>query len=224
MPALKSKFRPKVSLLSFLLAISLVAVGFSHWHNSRKLHFVTSELLKLRSEAGYITVEDKSKFHALAIESGDPNIWKWRLFIPKGTKYKWNIAGENIPQSTPPAKPGVSSISNEQYWETDTNVLVTAHLKEIDSGDWILTVSSKIGNSKSQMGGVTLQIPADKMKWMRTVSSFENREIGTREIAIRDPHGPIILLQKRPCEKKPDGSFKPSTGTMPGYMIWLSEW
>ena len=223
MPESKSNFRPKVSLLSFLLTVSLVAVGVSHWHNARKLQSTMAELLKLRSEAGYITVDDKTKFHALAIESGDPNIWKWRLFIPKGTRYRWNIACENIPQSTPPAKPGVASVSNERYWETDTNVLVTAQLRETDNGDWNLTVSSTIGNSADQMGGASLKIPADKIKWMQTAGSIENKEIGRNETAVRDPRGPIVLLQKRPCEKQANGSYSPSAGTMPGYVIWLSE-
>ena len=223
MPESKSNFRPRISLLSFLLGISLVAVGISNWQNSQRLQSMTSELLKLRSEAGYLTVDDKTKFHALAVESGDPNIWKWRIFIPKGTRYQWNIACENIPQSTPPAKPGTSSVSNEPYWETDTNVLVTAQLKEADSGDWRLTVSSKIGDSRNQMGGATLKIPADQIKWIQTSGSNEIREIGSHKIAIRDTRGPIILLQKRPCEKTSNGRYSPSTGTMPGYEIWLSE-
>lgn len=224
MPESKTGFRPRISLLAFLLGISLVAVGVSHWQTSRQLQSLMPELRKLRSEAGYITVDDNTKFHALAIETGDPNIWKWRMFIPKGTKYQWNIACENIPQTTPPATAGTTGTSNETYWETDTNVLVTARLHENENGDWTLAISSTIGESADQMAGATLTIPAEKIQWMKTSHSTDGQIIGTNETAIRDPKGPIILLQRRPCQQQPDGSFRPSTGTMPGYMIWLTEW
>lgn len=146
------------------------------------------------------------------------------MFIPKGTKYQWNIACENIPQTTPPATAGITGISNETYWETDTNVLVTARLHENENGDWTLAISSTIGESADQMAGATLTIPAAKIQWMKTSHSTDGQIIGTNETAIRDPKGPIILLQRRPCQQQPDGSFRPATGTMPGYMIWFTEW
>jgi len=219
----KRRSRAKISLLSFLLVFSLVGVVFSHWHTSKKLHSLAQEVNKLRNEAGYISVEDESQLHAISLDTGEANTWKWRLFLPKGRRYKWNIACENIPASTPPAKPGVSSVSNEPYWESETNVLVTAKLREKSNGDWTMIVSSKIGDSNDQMGGSTLTIPAEKIRWLATEGSTEVRLLGSRGTVTRDPQGPIILLQRRPCEKQPNGGYQPSKGPMPGYVIWLSE-
>ena len=216
------KFRPQFSLLSFLLAASVVCLGISHWNTSEHLTSAEEQLRKFRDEQGCLSIDDKSKFHAIALDSGEPNTWRWRFFIPKGARYEWNIACEDIPQSSPPSRPGTMAVSNEPYWDIANEVLVTARLREVEDGNWMLSVTSKIGDSKNQMSGATLEIPSDKIEWMKTTSSTDGRVIGSRGTVVRDPNGPIILLQRRPCEKQPNGSYQPSKNEMPGYMIWLT--
>src|SRR5262245_6245067 len=146
-----SKLRPRFSLLSFLLASATICLGVSHWNTSRQLAAARLELRKLRDELGYLSIEDRTKFHAVALQSGEPNTWQWRLFLPKGTSYQWNMACEQIPQSSPPARAGITATSNEPYWETASEVLVTARLREADNGNWTLSVTSKIGDAIHQM-------------------------------------------------------------------------
>ena len=90
--------------------------------------------------------------------------------------------------------------------------------------NWTLSVTSKIGDSKYQMSGATLEIPRDKFQWMSAVSAFDGRVIGSNGTAVRETDGPIILLQRRACAKQPDGSYQPSVDPMPGFMVWLSKW
>lgn len=59
---------------------------------------------------------------------------------------------------------------------------------------------------------------------MTTVSSTDGRVIGSRGTAVEEADGPIILLQRRACEKQPDGSYQPSDKPMPEFMVWLSKW
>ena len=114
-------------------------------------------------------------------------------------------------------------MSNEPYWETDKEVLVTAKLRRIDDEYWQLSVESRIGNTKHQMHGASLRIPNDKLRWTSEISSVDGRVIGSRGTVVRDPKGPIILLQRRPCERQPDGTYQPSPNPMPGFMVWLQE-
>jgi hypothetical protein len=220
----RSLFRVQFSLLGFLVATLVVCLAISHWNTSRQLTAAQSELRQLRDELGYISIDDRSKFHAVALDTGEPNTWQWRLFIPKGAKYQWNLACQDIPQRSPPAKAGMTGVSNEPYWERDNEVLVTARLREVDHGNWTLSVSSKIGDSRSQMSGATLKIPAERIEWMQSVPSTDGQVIGSEGTDVRDPSGPIILLQRRACEKQAGGSYSPSAGPMPGFMIWLSPW
>ena len=218
------KIRPRISLLTFLLLATVLCLSISHWITSRELSSAQKELRILRDEQGHLSVEDETKFHAVAIDSDEPNTWRWRLFLPKGARYQWNIACDEIPQNSPPMHAGVVGVSNEPYWETGNIVLVTARLRPVDDGNWVLNVSSKIGDSKNQMSGTSLTIPSEKIEWMTSISSTDGRVIGSRGTEIVDPNGPIILLQRRPCEKQPDESYRPSKNTMPGFMVWLSKW
>jgi len=219
-----SKFRVRFSLLTLLLASATICLAVSHWHTSRQLATARAQLRQLRDELGYVSIEDKSKFHAVALESGEPNTWQWRLFVPKGVRYQWKIACEDIPQDSPPSRAGVTAGSNEPYWDADNEVLVTARLREADEGNWTLSVTSKIGDSKHQMSGATLKIPREKIEWMSTVSATDGRVIGSHGTDVRAADGPIILLQRRACEKQPNGSYQPSAGPRPGFMVWLSKW
>ncbi len=213
------------SLRSLLVAILVICVSITLWQTSRRLADSQSELRQLRDEVGYLSVKDRTKLHAVALDTGEANTWRWRMFIPKGHRYQWKIACKDIPLDSPPqSDQGTSTISNEPYWESDNEVLVTARLQQDKDESWTLSVSSKIGDSQNQMGGATLRIPQDQIDWMLTVPATDGQVIGTRGTDIRDPEGPIILLQRRPCEKLPDGSYRPSKGPMPGFMIWLSKW
>lgn len=219
-----TKLRPRFSLLTFLLSVTCICLALSHWQTSRQLATARRELRQLRDQAGHLTIEDRTKFHAVALDAGEANTWQWRLFLPKGARYSWNLACEDIPRHSPPTRAAVSAFSNEPYWETDNEVLVTARLRETDDGSWTLSVSSRIGDSKHQMSGASLVIPPAKIKWMSTVSTTDRRVLGSRGTAVADPEGPIILLQRRAGKKQPDGSYGPSDEPAPGFMIWLSKW
>src|SRR5262245_57492572 len=84
-----SKLRLRFSLLSFLLGSATICLAVSHWHASRQLATARVELRKLRDELGYLSIDDRAKFHAVAFETGQPNTWQWRLFLPNGARYQW---------------------------------------------------------------------------------------------------------------------------------------
>ncbi|MBI2826737.1 MAG: hypothetical protein HYX69_18855 [Planctomycetia bacterium] len=217
-PRGRFRFTLKTLLLFFIGIALVVGAGVNTW----RLRTAERELNKLRNEAGYLSVSDRTKVHVIALEVDDPRTWKWRMFVPKGHKYQWRLAQGSIPLDSAPTH-GITGISNEPYWDSDGEVLITAKLSEADDGDWRLSVSSKRGDSKDQMGGATLTIPRDDLQWMSTVPATDGRVLGGSGAVAVDPAGPIVLLQRRACEKQPDGSYKPSTNPMPGFMLWLEE-
>lgn len=229
------KRRIQFSLLSAAALMTIIALVISHWRTSYELAAAHSEIAavyaqnrQLREELGHfvgkLSVEDKTKFHAVALETDEPNTWRWRLFVPKGARYRWCIAADEIPRNYPPSTQGaMTGVSNSTYWEKDNEVLVTARLRENDDGTWTLSVDSHIGDSKNQMAGASLNIPAEKMAWMNVGPGTDGQVIGSPGTTVLDPRGPIILLQKRPLERQPDGNYQPSEGPMPGYMIWLES-
>jgi hypothetical protein len=100
-------------------------------------------------------------------------------------------------------------------------VLVTATLRRQDETHWRLSVESRIGDSKNQMSGGSLKIPDEKLAWNTPGASTDGRVTGNSGTKLFEPRSPIILLQRRPVARQPDGTYAPSPDPMPGFMIWL---
>jgi hypothetical protein len=221
-----AEFKPssaKYSLRTLLVVVAMACFAIGSYVIGTRLSEAERELRTLRNETGNLTVDDRSKVHVIALDSDEQNSWRWRMFVPKGRKYSLNISAESIPKDDVPPQAQMAGYSNEPYWERENEVLVTAKLRQLDDGNWRLSVSPRIGDSKNQMAGAALQIPKEKLQWMTEVSATDGRVAGSNGVKIFKASEPIILLQRRPCERQPDGSYQPSPNPMPGFMIWLKE-
>ena len=133
------------SLRALLVAIVIICAVIGYIVLGRDLYQTRQELRTLRAETGHLSIDDRSQLHAIAVEVAEPKTWRWRLFIPKGHQYSWNIACEDIPKDEPPSGPSITGMSNEPYWERDNEVLVTAKLRPVSDDEWLLSVESRIG-------------------------------------------------------------------------------
>jgi hypothetical protein len=212
----------RFSLQTLLLVFAIICLAVPLILQSLKLRDARVELRQLRDQLGYLTVDDRSQVHIIAVDMNEPDTWRWRMFLPQGARYTWCLGYGDIPAKGVP-KPKISSTSNEPYSETETEIVVTAKLRQMDDGNWSLSVSSSIGGQRAQMGGARVTIPAEEMRRFREVSSYEGLTRGKRGTEKLDPKGPIDLLQWRTTERQPDGSHQPSVNPMPGYMIWLEK-
>lgn len=170
------------------------------------------------------------KIWADLLESDDENTWRWRLYLPKGNRYGWNVAYDDIPRYEPPAKHTshiVSAYSNEPYDETNNVVLVVAKLRKQENGNWRLSVNSRIdsedGEPRWQMSGTSIEIPADKLKWWESKASTDGTTLGDHGNVLVDAKDRIILLQRRPTQRHLDGNYGPADGPAPGFMIWMEK-
>jgi hypothetical protein len=212
----------KFSLRTMLLVIAILCLAIPLILQSSKLNRAQVELRQLRDQLGYLTIDDRSKVHIIAVDVDEPNTWRWRMFLPRGVRYTWCLGYGDIPaQGVPKSK--MDGISNESYSETDSEVVITAKLRQMDNRDWTLSVSSSIQGSQAQMGGASTIIPDKEMRWTREVPGREGHVLGSGGTETLDPKGPIVLLQWRSVEKRPDGTYGPSAKPMPGYMIWLHQ-
>ena len=214
--------RARYSLRTLLILVAVAGVIIGSYVVGTRLKQAERELRVLREETGRLTIGDRSQVHVINVAVDEPNTWRWRLFIPKGHKYSWNLAAENIPQHEVPQEAGIKAHSYEPYWERDNEVLVTATLRRQDDQHWRLSVESRIGESRNQMSGGSLEIPAEKLAWHTQGASTDGRVAGSRGTQLYDPSRPIILLQRRPVARQPDGTYAPSPDPMPGFMIWLN--
>lgn len=215
--------RATYSIATLLIAVMVAAAVLAYVLHVRRLRDAERELHVIRQEMGHLTVEDRTKFHAISVDADEPNTWQWRVFLPKGHRYSWKIASKDIPRNGIP-NPTTNSFSNEPYWETDNEALITATLRKTEEGDWRLTVRSKMGTGENRLGGASLIISEKDLAWMSEVPCTDGQVLGDHGQVVGDPQGPFIFLQRRPCERQPDGDYMPSEGPMPGFMIWLQKW
>jgi hypothetical protein len=210
------------SLRTLLLLVVIVCMAIPLALQTYNLQRAEAELRQLRNEVGYLSVDNRSKVHAIAVDMNEPDTWRWRLFLPQGTRYSWCLGFGDIPAKGVP-KPKIKLTRPEPYSDEDVEVLVTAKLRKLDDGGWSLSVSSTIGNQRHQMGGTRVTIPAEEMRRIQEVSVYDADTLGDRGTETLDPTGPIVLLLLRTRERQPDGSYKSSADPMPGYMIWLEK-
>ncbi len=218
----KEHRRHSFGLRELLLFVTAITLGIAVYVLGQRSQKAESELHQLRNEVGQLSVKDPTQFHAIAVDSAEPDTWQWRVFVPKGHRYSWNIAYTNIPQDGVP-RPEMTGISNESYSDTANEVLVTARLRGSKEDGWRLSVNSKIGDSKNQMSGASAVIPDEKMKWRREIPAKDGRVLGRHGQVSVSPKGPIILLQERACKAMPSGDYRPVPEPQPGFVVWLDE-
>lgn len=217
----RKSYRLRYSLRAFLIATSIATFAVYNWSVSQRLRTAEMTVKQLRDETGRLNIEDNNVVNVMAVDSGKSNVWRWRMFVPKGHKYMWHLASDGIPFGKIPDRAGRSSISNARYWERDNEVLVTARLTELANGDYALSVSSRIGNSAEQMAGASLVVPADHLAWTQDSPSQQVDITGKSSQITFDPSQPFMLLSKRPMATLPNGDTDFDYEPTHGLAIWL---
>lgn len=81
------------SLRAVLLLVAFAAVCISLWISYRERQEnrrLRGENKQLRNQLGIITIEDedKHKVHAIQMPTEEPDLWKWRVYIPRGDTFQ----------------------------------------------------------------------------------------------------------------------------------------
>jgi len=107
--------RFRFSLRTIFIVLFVLCVALGYYLTSARMQNAEKELAVLRKEAGHLIVKDRKQFQAVAVDTDKPDTWRWRLFIPQGHQYSWNIACEDIPHNEVPQRAGATGVSNEPY-------------------------------------------------------------------------------------------------------------
>src|SRR5688500_3942876 len=79
--------RLRFTLRAFLLVSAFGALVLSHVITSQRLRRTEDELIELRKEAGYLTIDDDARIHAVRLPTLEALEWRWRLYLPPGRSY-----------------------------------------------------------------------------------------------------------------------------------------
>ena len=98
--------RLRFSLLTVLLLTTIVGMAIVLVVQWRELGPLRAEVRRLRDEVGYLTIDDDTRPHAIQIDTGEPNHWRWRVYIPAQGKYGLHTRRDHIPQRGLPTGSG----------------------------------------------------------------------------------------------------------------------
>jgi hypothetical protein len=151
---------------------------------------------------GDLVVSNPTKVYARRIKPFRNNSWSWRIYLPKGHRFRMPIATSNIPaQGLPPSRNGCI-----EHIETGMHVVDTSVEQSRDC-KWLFYAKTHDGTCYDS---VELEAPP----------VFDEFEIGGASSASQESSAigaPLTLLRLRKINHK--DCLKPEDGVM----IWIEE-
>ncbi len=192
----------------FLLILCL-ALACGYGSLLFRYRVVRSELEMLRKEQGFLTVVDPTAVAIVEVPTNELDVWRFRVFVPTGTRVDLGIQTHNIPASGAP-EPSVKGV----FLKSSPNgTLVTASIKKSIKDGYDLILDLGDGSRSNVREDKDLNLWHDGgCEW--TVAGRG----GTKAVKLGET---IILVKKRLMEQVSPTSSRVPAGFSRGYMFWI---
>jgi hypothetical protein len=203
--------RWQFSLGGLLLFVLFVAMGLSLFVAVRRAWQAEAELADYQRQYGILKVEDLTELQAVAVWTGEPNHWRWRVYFPRG-RYDICYATEGIPANGLPSRISGCNADFEGLCE-----ISVAAYRDPKDGVWKYALSSH-----GPHVGVTLY-PTMAISPPEEGASEENGTLDRdHSPTIAAPDEPFVLLRKRAVRAGKNGvSSMNSTSAYDGLAVWI---
>jgi hypothetical protein len=98
----RALLRPRISLRNLLLLMTCVALAVVWWQTKQRIGPMRADIVRLRTELGYLTIDDPANVIAISTRTGEPAVWQWRIYLPPGRKYRIRCASGFLPDQQGP--------------------------------------------------------------------------------------------------------------------------
>jgi hypothetical protein len=194
---------PRLSIRTALLLMTILGMAIVIIQQWKLIKPMRDELTMLREETGRLSIEDRTKFHAIKVRTDGEYLWKWRVWIPDGREYQLNIATQDIPKDGYPSGNGMITLDKPGESWIEYRIA-----KDPDGKNWMDKLSTPSGSvGSSSQPWVT---------WSRKMSTGGGVDHKTQVFES----GKKVLLARHRVSKKATNSTQiedPSAG----FMIWL---
>jgi hypothetical protein len=215
-----TRLRPRFSLLSAILLMTIVGFSIVTIQLWREVGPLRLEVRQLRDEAGRLSVEAPDKIHAIQLRTHNELAWEWKVWIPEGelvqVKYVWG----KIPGSGYPQPLGVASLK-----AGENRIALIASRNAANDG-WFADLKTESPAAGTILhGGQGLRIPDESVWFERdepATNNFYGEEVGYSTSAESGREQRFLLMRKRVLIS--DGVPSDDDGSpLPGFLIWLER-
>jgi hypothetical protein len=223
-PAVRPPRFLRFSLLS-LLAVAAVACFAAAYYGVVRRHAAAErrvaelqeiagtqagQIVALRAELGYLTINDRSKVHVLELPARGDREWKFRLYLPPGKKWRLCSSHGKIPAQ------GFEGV--QHGWATleagEQSIEAFVHAPE--GGEPVFVVRTPTGTSR---GGLS------KEDYEQLTNGGAQWSSAGKTLQIKSPEDDLVLLRYRTdrVETAPDGSRVLRSTSEPtfGFLLWV---
>lgn len=226
--------RPRVSLLSLLLLVSLLASATMTTLLWREIGPLRAEVRRLRDETGQLTIDDPQRTHVIQVPTEGRDPQRYRVYLPAGRRYAFCYQANRIPrQGTPPANGGSG-------WLDPGEWIVSVRLEPMQdakTGDLIPYLNARFYfenvDDANQKHSYAVSLGERDNEWIdeETGSATYSWQHPGRETESSDPTEALVLYRARAhrrvvTQRHPDGrpsiwKHEPYEGDCDGFMIWI---
>ena len=200
-------FRPRISILTALLLMTLLAMALVIAQQWREVGPLRAEVQELREQVGVLKIEDPAKIHAIAVPSDAEGVVRWRVYVPAGTTAVLRAKGGDI------ARTGYPEGKFQRDLGAGEHLLKFTAEKHGSHGSWVAEIKSPQSYSMIALGFKDEDLFGTGMLESQRVSS---------KTETMNKSGKLTLVRTRYAP--PGNSQIVATETpLPGFIIWLDK-
>jgi len=193
----------RFSLLNLVFLMTFVAMAVALWKLNSELVPLRVEVRRLRDEVGELYIEDPTKLHAIRVDSNNELEWKWRIWIPKGARYRLRGNGG------PVAAAGYPNGGGTIHFHESGEVVVRYRIqRDPRDGKWYGSLHSE-----------GMSVGRDEQPWVEWKSHLATGG-GVGDVTCSfDVNETVDLIRRRVSEKAKNSTKVEDPAA--GFQVWL---
>lgn len=211
------------SLRSLLGIVAFLCLFLAYVIAYRELPKARKEITRLRNQVGELSIGDDQKIHVIAVETLEHRSWRWRLFLPPDTKFRWGVIFDQIPATglAPMRERCLSDVLPNGEQLIDVKLYRGAGgLLHITVKTCNGTVNRSVGRgSEAWSGDAGFQV--DVAGRHEVVKAEAQDEGGVFYTEVADVDCPVVLLRYRITRHKTFSKQRATDDLSPGMMVFL---
>lgn len=204
----------RFSLLNLVLMTTIVALCITVYLLYQEVEPLRAELRQLRNEAGYLTITDPTRPHAIELSTDSRFKWKWKVMVPEDETWfmKANVGKIPAPSRNSELSGDGIGIRPNEGGEAIVEMSVYRNLTDSWMCDFSVREGGTIRKRLTESQANALQECADRI---------DRSDVRAQTVA--GEHGePLMLFRRRlplPNEQGSIGSWDAG----PGVALWITS-